>query len=117
MRRVILLAGLIALLCASVALARTTRTVSATESDGLGYSDESLRASPGKVTLKMRNPSSLHLRHSISIRGNGVSKKGPVVKPGGTSVVSAKLKKGTYTFFCHVKGHEKEGMKGTLKVG
>ncbi len=64
----------------------------------------------------MRNPSSNHLEHSIDLRGNGVSKQGKVVEPGGTSRVTARLAKGTYTFYCRLKGHEKEGMKGTLRV-
>ena len=116
MTRIALLALAACLSAASLAYAATTRTVSATEGDRLGYSDSSLRAAPGKVTLRMRNPSALRLQHSISIRGNGVSKKGAVVSPGGTSVVSARLKKGTYTFYCHVRGHEAAGMKGTLRV-
>ena len=117
MRRVIVICTACALCAASAAFAATARTVSAVEQgDTFAYSDSKLRAKPGKVTLKMRNPSSLHLEHSISIRGNGVSKKGRVVQPGGTSTVSARLKKGRYTFYCHVKGHEENGMKGRLVV-
>ena len=41
---------------------------------------------------------------------------GAVVGQGGTSTVTAKLKPGTYTFYCSVDGHEAAGMKGTLTV-
>ena len=115
MRRLMLLALLLALAGTSVALA-ATKTVKATESHGLGYSKKTITVGHGKVTLKMVNPDSLHLEHSISIRGHGVSKKGKIVPPGGTSKVTATLAKGSYTFYCHVEGHEAEGMKGTLKV-
>lgn len=71
-------------------------------------------ASSGSVTINMLNKSTVP--HDIAIRGNGVSEVGKVVSGGGTSTVSAKLKPGTYTFYCSVDGHEAAGMKGTLTV-
>ena len=44
-------------------------------------------------------------------------KDGDVAQPGGRSKVTARLAKGTYTFYCPVDGHEAGGMKGTLVVG
>jgi plastocyanin len=38
------------------------------------------------------------------------------VTKGGTSTVTATLKKGTYTFLCTVGAHAKAGMKGKLIV-
>jgi uncharacterized cupredoxin-like copper-binding protein len=42
--------------------------------------------------------------------------KGKIVPKGATSTVSAKLKRGTYVFYCTVPGHEAAGMKGTLTI-
>ena len=74
-----------------------------------------LAAKPGKVTLVMSNPSSV--QHNVAIKGNGIKTvKGKVVGKGGTSKATASLKKGAYSFFCSVPGHEKGGMKGRLTV-
>jgi plastocyanin len=78
----------------------------------LKFNKSTIRAKAGKVTLRMSNPSSLP--HDIAIKGKGVGK---VVNKGGTSTVTATLKKGTYTFYCSVGSHEKAGMKGKLIVG
>ena len=115
-RAVLLLTCLAALAAASVALA-ATKTLKATESDGLGYSKSVIKVKHGKVTIKMANPGSNHLEHSIDIKGNGVSAHSAVVQPGKTASVTATLKKGkTYTFYCGVSGHEQDGMKGKIKV-
>jgi plastocyanin len=117
MRRASIIALLLLLACASVALAKTTKRVSAREGSGsLSFSKSSLSASKGKVTLKLRNPASNHLPHSIDLRGNGVKKLGKIVDPGGTSRITVRLKRGTYEYYCRVKGHVKEGMTGTLTV-
>jgi plastocyanin len=105
------------LLCAfvGVALAKT-KHLTATESDGLAFSTSKITVTHGSVTLVMKNPTANHLQHSIDIKGHGISKKGKAVDPGGTSTVTATLPKGTYTFYCHVSDHIKEGMKGKLVV-
>jgi uncharacterized cupredoxin-like copper-binding protein len=117
MRRAPIIALLLLLTCCvSVALAKSTKRLRAVETSELLFSKSSLSVPHGKVTLKLKNPSDNHLEHSIDLRGNGVSKKGKIVKPGKTSRITVSLKKGTYTFYCRVKGHEKEGMRGTLTV-
>jgi len=73
-------------------------------------------APPGTVTLRMTNPSSAGIEHGIAIEGHGVDRDGPIVAPGKTSTVTVTLKKGTYTYYCPVPGHEQAGMKGTLTV-
>jgi plastocyanin len=80
----------------------------------LKFLASSATATPGKVTLRMLNKSSVP--HDIAIRGAGVSQVGPVVQNGGTSTVTTTLKPGTYTFYCSVDGHEAAGMKGTITV-
>jgi plastocyanin len=80
----------------------------------LKYDKRTLSAGAGRVTIMMTNPSDLS--HSVAVEGNGVSRAGQVVAPGGTSTVAADLKAGTYTFFCTVPGHRQAGMQGTLTV-
>lgn len=82
----------------------------------LRFSTNHLSAHAGTVELVMKNPKDSGLDHGIAISGHGIRKIGKIVKPGGTSTVTAKLKKGKYTFFCPVPGHEGAGMKGTLTV-
>jgi uncharacterized cupredoxin-like copper-binding protein len=91
-------------------------SLSANPSGKLEFSKMQLAAKPGKVTLVMKNPSSSGFQHGIAIEGNGVDKDGKVVSPGGTSTVSASLKKGKYEFYCPFDGHKAAGMTGTLTV-
>lgn len=74
----------------------------------------SATATPGKVTLRMQNMSSV--MHDIAIKGNGVSAIGPIVSNGGVSTVSVTLPPGTYQFYCSVDGHAAAGMRGPLVV-
>jgi plastocyanin len=107
-----------ALVLAGTALAAPTGTtlrISADAKGALRYDRSTLRATPGVVTISMRNPA--FVPHNVAIRGNGVRALGKVVLKGGTSKVTATLKRGRYVFFCSVAGHEKGGMKGVLTVG
>ena len=90
--------------------------ISATESNGLGFSQRALTARAGTVTITLANGGGNSLPHGIAIEGNGVDKDGRVVQPGGSSTVTVRLKPGRYTFYCPVPGHEDQGMKGTLTV-
>src|SRR5437763_15425528 len=80
----------------------------------LKFLASSASATAGKVTLRMKNASSVP--HDIAVQGGGLNQVGTVVSNGGTSTVSVSLKPGTYTFYCSVDGHEAAGMKGTLTV-
>jgi plastocyanin len=102
------------LVLAPVATAATTLTLKADPKGALKFDKKTLTAKAGKVTIKMTNPSPL--MHNVAIKGNGVNKKGKIVGKGGVSTVTATLKKGKYTFYCSVPGHEAGGMKGTLTV-
>src|SRR5437868_14866698 len=90
--------------------------ISATETGGLGFSQRSLTARSGSVTITLDNGSDNSLPHALAIEGNGVDKDGQTVQPGGTSTVTVRLKPGRYTFYCPVHGHEDQGLKGTLTV-
>jgi plastocyanin len=80
----------------------------------LAFNTKKLKAKAGTVTLSMSNPSTFS--HGIAVEGNGVDKDGQIVQHRGTSTVTAKLKPGTYTFYCPVPGHRQAGMQGTLTV-
>ena len=92
----------------------STLEVKADSGGALRFNKSKLTAKSGVVTIKMNNLSSLD--HGIAVEGNGVGKVGPTIGQGGTTSVSAKLKPGTYTFYCPVDGHKDLGMKGTLTV-
>src|SRR4051794_31134740 len=101
-----------ALSAASVVYAKTYK-LSASKTK-LAFNTKTLRVKKGSVTLSMANPAGFP--HAVAIKGHGVNKKGKTVNKGGTSRVTATLKKGTYTFYCPVDGHEAAGMKGKLVV-
>jgi uncharacterized cupredoxin-like copper-binding protein len=90
--------------------------LSADPGGALRFTRSSLKAKAGTVTLIMKNPSSAGMEHGIAIEGNGVDSDGQTVSPGGTSTVTATLKKGTYTYYCPVPGHRQAGMVGKLTV-
>jgi azurin len=100
---------------AQAARAATLR-LSADPHGQLRFNTNRLTTHPGAVQLVLTNPSSAGMPHGIAIRGGGVNSTGRIVGPGGTSTVTAKLKRGKYTFFCPVPGHAQAGMTGTLTV-
>jgi plastocyanin len=105
-----------ALAIAGVTSASTTKNLSASKTK-LAFNTKTIRVklpSDRKVTLVMANPSSFP--HAIAVDGHGIDKDGKTVNKGGTSRVTVKLKKGTYTFYCPVDGHKAAGMKGKLIV-
>jgi plastocyanin len=83
-------------------------------SGALAYQFASATAPAGKLEIDSPNKSSTD--HNISIEGGGVDEKGPVVKNGAVSKVTADLKPGQYTFYCSVPGHREGGMFGKLTV-
>jgi uncharacterized cupredoxin-like copper-binding protein len=96
--------------------AKTTVRTKADPNGNLAFTKKKLSAPAGKVTIKMKNPMGSFTDHGIAIQIGKTKKKGKVVSPGSSSSVTAKLKPGTYTFFCPVSGHRAGGMKGTLTV-
>lgn len=81
----------------------------------LEFDKKALDAGAGPVHLVMFNPSSVP--HNIAVKGNGVKVEGRPVRSGRQSTVTVTLKPGVYEFYCSVDGHERAGMKGTLRVG
>ena len=92
-------------------------SISAKPNMVLRFNTSHLSAHTGKVTIVMHNPSNAGMSHGIAISGHGVNRVGPIVSPGRSSSVTVTLtKKGSYTYFCPVPGHEQAGMKGTLTI-
>ena len=102
----------------AVALAATT-LVNPADKAKLAYAKKTLKATKGKVTLRMPNPSviphNIALRKGVGAKGVAIV-KGQIVPKGKTSKVTATLKAGKYRFFCSVPGHEAGGMWGILTV-
>jgi uncharacterized cupredoxin-like copper-binding protein len=119
-KRILIVATLVAALVGgtAVALAATTLVNPASKTK-LAYAKKALKASKGKVTLKMPNPSALPhniaLRKGVGAKGATI-KKGKIVPKGKTSQITATLRAGKYRFFCSVPGHEAGGMWGILTV-
>lgn len=110
----LLLVLLLALLAVPVAQGGKTTLHLKADKMKLAYDKKVLTAKAGVVTIVLANPAAMP--HNVAIRGNGVKVIGKIVMAGGRSVVTAKLKKGTYVFYCSVPGHEQAGMKGKLVV-
>ena len=102
-----------ALAVASVVSAKSTINLRASKTK-LAFNHKTLTAKHGTVTLVMANPSAITARH----RGRGPRRRQGRQDghKGGTSRVTVRLKKGTYTFYCPVDGHKAAGMKGKLIV-
>ena len=116
LHRVIVIAALAActaFVLAGISLASSTVNLKSNPTK-LRFSTSTLRATHGKVTVRMTNMSKL--KHGIAVEGHGVDKDGKIVAKGRVSTVTVSLKKGRYEFYCPVKGHKAAGMKGTLIV-
>lgn len=73
------------------------------------------KASAGAVTLVVRNAGKIS--HRIEIKGPGVTKKTPLLKPGAKATLRVTLRSGTYALWCTVPGHAGLGMKASLASG
>src|SRR5438309_223363 len=79
--------------------------------DSLRFRPDCLNVPAGAVKITLVDGGSSV--HTFQIHGeNGKAE----VSGGTSSTVTFNLKKGTYTYFCGVPGHEASGMKGTLIV-
>jgi plastocyanin len=88
--------------------------LSADPSGNLAFNTKTLSAKAGKVTIDFTNQSSVP--HAVEVEGHGVETKTKVIT-GGKASLTAKLKPGTYEFYCPVDGHRMAGMEGKLTVG
>ena len=97
--------------------AATTLKLKANAGGANKFNKTRLSAEPGKVTIRLRNPSTSGKPHAVEIEGKGVEKESDVAQPGERVSVTARLKRGRYEFYCPVDGHKAAGMEGTLVVG
>jgi uncharacterized cupredoxin-like copper-binding protein len=88
--------------------------IPADPSGATAYTFASATAPAG--SLEIDSPNKSQTDHNIALEGSGVDEKGPVVKGGGVSKVTADVKPGQYTFYCSVDGHRQAGMEGKLTV-
>jgi plastocyanin len=74
----------------------------------------SAKPKAGAVRFVVRNSAS-GVRHDFWVKGGGKTWKTRVLPGGGSSSLSATLKKGVkYTYWCGVSGHAAAGMKGSF---
>jgi plastocyanin len=67
-------------------------------------------AKAGSVTFKFTNKG--RLKHDFKIAG----KQTKILSKGKSQSITVKLKKGSYSYLCTVKGHAAAGMKGKFRV-
>jgi uncharacterized cupredoxin-like copper-binding protein len=101
---------------ATARAAATTLKLKAAASGAPRFNKSTLRASAGKVTIRLKNPSSSGKRHAVEVEGHGIEKESATISPGKRTSLTARLKKGRYEFYCPVDGHKAAGMEGTLIV-
>jgi hypothetical protein len=108
------LAGLGVAAAGVFAPAGTTKsTVTVTEREfSIGLSKRKLER--GIVKLVVRN--SGKYPHALAVKGPGVAKRTPMLKPGKSAVLVVTLRSGSYTFWCPVASHAARGMKTTIAV-
>ena len=94
----------------------TTLKLRAAASGALKFNKTTLRAEPGKVTIRLRNPSSAGKPHAVEVEGKGVEKESATIDPGERTSLTVRLREGRYEFYCPVGNHQAEGMEGTLIV-
>ena len=86
--------------------------VSICAADSFRFDAATITATPGKLTVTMKNAGSLY--HTFKIENTALELK---ANGGKSATGSVTLAKGTYTFECTVPGHAAAGMKGKLVVG
>ena len=110
---VVFVAG--ALAVGSLAFGATTTLHLTSSKTKLAYNKKKLTAHAGKITIVMKNPSSI-FQHDVAIKLKGKVHKSKLAGTNKTVKLTLTLKAGTYTFYCTVPGHAAAGMKGKLVV-
>lgn len=91
----------------------TKSTITVTERE-FKISLSSKTTKPGRVRFVVRNAGTY--AHALAIKGAGVSKRTPLIKPGKTAVLLVDVRSGRYALWCPVPGHAAQGMKATLSL-
>jgi plastocyanin len=72
-----------------------------------------VKAKGGSITVNLTNDGGTS--HAMEIEGPEEFKS-KQISPGQKTTLTAKLKPGTYEFYCPVDGHKQLGMTGKIKV-
>jgi plastocyanin len=78
------------------------------------FTESTLTATAGEVTVEFANES--QLPHAVEIEGNGVEEETETVTGQDAPPLTVELQPGEYTYYCPVGDHRAEGMEGTLTV-
>jgi plastocyanin len=78
------------------------------------FTESTLTATAGKVTVEFANAS--QLPHAVEIEGNGVEEETETVTGQDAPPITVDLKPGEYTYYCPVGDHRAAGMEGKLTV-
>jgi uncharacterized cupredoxin-like copper-binding protein len=97
---------------ARAGVAKTT-TITVTERE-FHITPSVRRVARGRVRFVVKNTGKYP--HALAIRGAGVSKRTPVIKPGTSAVLVVDLRSGSYTLWCPIPGHAARGMKATVSL-
>jgi plastocyanin len=91
-------------------------SLAADPSGQLKFTQTSLSAKAGKVTIQFTNASPVPHNLTIQQGTNGPNLGATPTFQGGSKTLTLSLKPGTYTFYCSVPGHRAAGMQGTLTI-
>ena len=91
----------------------TKSTITVTERE-FQLTPSTRKAARGRVRIVVKNAGKYP--HALAIRGTGVNKRTPVIKPGASAVLLVDLRSGSYSLWCPVPGHAARGMKATLSL-
>jgi plastocyanin len=92
----------------------STLKIAADPGGALAFTEKSLKAKAGKVTIEFANQS--QLPHAVEIEGNGVEEETKTVTGADAPPITVDLKPGTYEFYCPIDGPRAAGMEGKLTV-
>ncbi len=90
-------------------------TEAADPSGSLSFTQATLHAKAGAVTIKFANPAPIGHNFTLADSSGKVLGATPTFS-GASKALNVTLKPGTYTFYCSVPGHRMGGMQGTLTV-
>jgi plastocyanin len=68
----------------------------------------------GEVTIRVVNDG--EVEHALAVEGEGVEEETGTLAPGESAELNVDLASGSYTMYCPIGNHRKQGMEGTVVV-
>jgi len=93
-----------------------TVRVSADPTGKLAFVQKRLSAKAGRVRFVFTNRSSVAHDLALEVAGTEHELGATRVIQRGRALLTLRLRKGTYAYYCNVPGHEDAGMTGVLSV-